>query len=220
MNKINYFKSHVWMRDREYIREFVNLIALNKHGHALDAGSGSGYVSAEIKPKVKKLLQIDHDWAMLDRNNLAKHVDTLKADLSDLWMVGNSTFDYVLSRSVMHRLKQPGKVYQEFVRILKTGGKLIVSVSQIPDEHQQEFRHVMKSRGYRLNLTTKQWRKFFMGDRKMRLVKEGKIFFNLNLNKWGLLKEHKNASQGFKEYFKFKNGIIECNHSYFVLEKI
>lgn len=219
MDKIDYSTSNEWMADAKYINEFVNLVELNKNHYVLDAGCGSGYVAVAVRPKVKDLLQIDHDWAMLSRNNLAKHTETLKADLLNLWMIGDEIFDFIFCRSVMHRLKDPEKAYKEFKRLLKKGGKLVLSVSYTPESLQEEYKKIMGNRGFRLYLTYKEWHDFFVKDKDIKLVKNGKIFFNIDLSHWGLLKEHENASPEFKEYFKLNNGAIECRHAYFVLEK-
>ena len=219
MEKINYDKSHEWMADSRYVEEFISLADLNKSHYVLDAGCGSGYVAAAIRPKVRDLLQIDHDWAMLSRNNLAHHTETLKADLLNLWMLKGSNFDFIFCRSVLHRLREPEKAYMEFKRLLKPGGKLVVSVSYSPDSLKGEYLKIMGNKGFRLYLTYKKWRDFFTKGKDRKLIKDGKIFFKLDLNHWGLLKEHENASKEFREYFKLSNGIIECSHAYFVLEK-
>lgn len=219
MEKIDYSKSHEWMSDMKYIKEFTSLVELNKNQYVLDAGCGSGYVADTIRSKVKDLLQIDHDWAMLSKNNVAKHTETLKADLSNLWMIGDETFDVIFCRSVMHRLKDTEKTYMEFRRILKKGGKLVVSVSYSPKSLEAEYESIMSSRGFRLFLNYQQWHDFFTRNKDMKLIGEGKIFFSLNLNHWGLLKEHENSSKEFKEYFNLRNGIIDCRHAYFIVEK-
>lgn len=87
----------------------------------LDARCGSGYVAAAIRPKVKDLLQIDHDWAILSKNNIANHTETLKAELLNLWMIKDGIFDFIFYRSVLHRLEEPEKAYAEFKRLLKKG---------------------------------------------------------------------------------------------------
>ncbi|MEK6949579.1 MAG: class I SAM-dependent methyltransferase [Nanoarchaeota archaeon] len=220
MTIIDYSKSHKWMSDYAYIKEFTSLITLDKSYHVSDAGCGSGYVAAKIRPKVKELLQIDHDWAMLSKNNLAKHTDTLKASLLNLWMIGDEIFDAIFCRSVMHRLKQPDHAYREFIRILKPNGKLAVSVSPLPDDFQDEYKKIMDNKGFRLYLTAKEWKDLFLRSEKAKVLKEGRIKFNLDLRHWGLLKEHENASGGFRKYFKLSDGIIECQHAYFVIEKI
>lgn len=219
MEKINYDKSHQWMADSKYIDEFVGLVQLSKKDYVLDAGCGSGYVAAAIRPKVKDILQIDHDWAMLSSNNIAKHTETLKADLLNLWMIGNGIFDFIFCRSVLHRLNEPEKAYMEFKRLLKPGGKFVISLSYAPEALRDEYKKIMSNKGFRLYLTYKEWHDLFIKNKGMKLVKNGEIFFKLDLNNWGLLKEHENASREFKEYFKLNNGIIECSHAYFVLEK-
>ena len=219
MEKIDYTNSHDWMRDGKYILEFVNLVELRKSDYVLDAGCGSGYVAAEIRPKVKDILQIDHDWAMLSKNNIAHHTETLKADLLNLWMIKDGIFDFIFCRSVLHRLKEPEKAYGEFKRLLKKGGKLVLSVSFAPEGLKEEYEKIMGNKGFRLYLTYKEWHGLFAKNKDMKLIKEGEILFNLDLKYWGLLKEHENASREFKEYFKLKNGIIACSHAYFILEK-
>lgn len=217
--KIDYSRSHEWMKNKKYINKFINLVNLKTTNYVLDAGCGSGYVSAEIRPKVKDLLQIDHDWAMLSRNNVAKNTETLKADLSNLWMLKDEIFDYIFSRSLFHRLINPQKAYNEFFRLIKPKGKLVVSLSHVPEDLLEEYKKIMSKKGYRLYLTNKQWENFFKYNKKFKIAKKGKIFFELNLNHWGLLKEHENASEKFRKYFKLKKGMIECSHSIFVLEK-
>src|SRR3989338_8583318 len=172
MEKINYDKSHEWMADSKYIDEFVGLAQLSKEDYVLDAGCGSGYVAAEIRPKVKDLLQIDHDWAMLSKNNIAHHTETLKADLLNLWMIKDGIFDFIFCRSVLHRLNDPEKAYSEFTRLLKKGGKLVLSVSFAPEGLKEEYEKIMGNKGFRLYLTNKEWHGLFAKNKDMKLIKE------------------------------------------------
>ncbi|MEK6943380.1 MAG: class I SAM-dependent methyltransferase [Nanoarchaeota archaeon] len=220
MDKIDYSKSDDWMKDRDYIRQFVNLVKLDKNNYVLDAGCGSGYVAEEVRPKVKDVLQIDYDWAMLSKNAMVHHASTLRTSILDLWMIKDSVFDAIFCRSVLHRLENPEKAYSELIRVLKPRGKIVASVSHLPEEVAEEYKKMMSSKGKRSYLTQSEWRSLLLKKNDVKIIKEGKIKFNINLNVWGLLKEHENASESFRKFFKLKNGIIECSHAYFIIEKL
>ena len=220
MEKIDYSKSHNWMKERSYIEEFIGLIPLSKNQYVLDAGCGSGYVAEEIRPKVKEVLQIDYDWAMLSKNAMVHHTSTLKTSILDLWMIKDNLFDAIFCRSVLHRLQEPKLAYKELLRVLKPKGKIVFSISHAPSEVKEEYEKMMSNKGSRLYLTEDQWKEMLSSEKNSKITKQGKIKFSLDLNTWGLLKEHQNSSKKFKEFFKLKDNIIECSHVYFVVEKL
>ncbi|MBL7056534.1 class I SAM-dependent methyltransferase [Candidatus Woesearchaeota archaeon] len=220
MGMIDYTKSHEWMQQDGYIDKFVGLVSLKKESYVLDAGCGSGYVADKIRPQVKDLLQIDHDWTMLSQNNVARHTETLKADLLNLWMIKDGIFDAVFCRSVFHRLREPSKAYQEFKRLLKPGGTLVTTVAHLPDTtFKEEYKEMVDRKGFRLYKTPAEWKEFFLENNDVSIIEEGTIDFDIDLNNWGLLKEHENASDDFKKHFKLENGIIKCQHVFFVIKK-
>ena len=97
----------------------------------LDAGAGEG----RFKPEFQHTRYVGIDLAVGD-------VDW---DYSDLDAVSNlvnmpfaeNTFDLVLCNQVLEHVAEPSLVLEEITRILKPGGKMILSVPQSWHQHQK-----------------------------------------------------------------------------------
>lgn len=101
----------------------------------LDLGCGRGTDTIEVAKKVGKdgkavgLDLTESMVAMATERALAKKVDNIEfvhGDIEDLPFPMN-TFDGVISNCVINHAKDKGKVYREIQRILKPGGRFVVS---------------------------------------------------------------------------------------------
>ena len=97
----------------------------------LDAGCGSGPLFAALRDRGAVVSGIDLSAGMLElaRRRLGADADLRVADLADPLPFPDATFDDVIASLVLHYLKDWGPTLAELRRVLKTGGRLIVSVN-------------------------------------------------------------------------------------------
>jgi ubiquinone/menaquinone biosynthesis C-methylase UbiE len=97
----------------------------------LDAGCGSGPLSASLRDRGAIVTGIDKSAGMLQlaRRRLGDDADLRVAELGSPLPFPDDTFDDVTASLVLHYLKDWGPALAELRRVLKPGGRLIVSVN-------------------------------------------------------------------------------------------
>jgi SAM-dependent methyltransferase len=96
----------------------------------LDAGCGSGPLMAALRDQGAIVTGFDRSAGMLElaRRRLGEDADLQVADLSSPLPFPDGTFDDVIASLVLHYLEDWGPALTELRRVLKPGGRLIVSV--------------------------------------------------------------------------------------------
>lgn len=96
----------------------------------LDAGCGAGPLTAALLERGAVVTGIDSSIAMLTlaRQRLGEDVPLQLVDLRDRLPFGNETFDDVVASLVLHYLHDWQPTLAELRRVLRPGGRLIVSV--------------------------------------------------------------------------------------------
>jgi SAM-dependent methyltransferase len=96
----------------------------------LDAGCGSGPLFAALRDRGAIVSGIDKSAGMLEqaRLRLGDDADLQVADLADPLPFPDDSFDDVVASLVLHYLQDWGPTLAELRRVLRTGGRLIVSV--------------------------------------------------------------------------------------------
>jgi SAM-dependent methyltransferase len=96
----------------------------------LDAGCGSGPVMAALRDRGAIVTGFDKSAGMLDlaRRRLGDDADLQVADLGSPLPFPDGTFDDAIASLVLHYLEDWGPALAELRRVLKPGGRLIVSV--------------------------------------------------------------------------------------------
>jgi SAM-dependent methyltransferase len=97
----------------------------------LDAGCGSGPLSAALRDRGAVVTGIDQSAGMLEqaRRRLGADADLRVTDLADPLPFPDDAFDDVMASLVLHYLRDWEPVLAELRRVLKTGGRLIASVN-------------------------------------------------------------------------------------------
>lgn len=97
----------------------------------LDAGCGSGPLSAALGAKGAVVTGFDSSPAMLElaRQRLGESADLHLADLSRPLPFADDSFDDVVASLVLHYLEDWSAPLAELRRVLKPGGRLILSVN-------------------------------------------------------------------------------------------
>ncbi|KUK83753.1 MAG: arsenite S-adenosylmethyltransferase [Microgenomates bacterium 39_6] len=113
----------------------VAIASLKEGEVVLDLGSGAGFDAFLASPRVGKsgkVIGVDMTDEMLDkaRENAKKgnytNVEFRKGDIEDL-PVDDSSIDAIISNCVINLAPDKEKVFKEAYRVLKTGGRLMVS---------------------------------------------------------------------------------------------
>ncbi|MGW6951453.1 class I SAM-dependent methyltransferase [Streptomyces xanthophaeus] len=96
----------------------------------LDAGCGAGALSAELRDRGAVVTGIDASTGMLAlaRRRLGDDVPLHVVDLRDRLPFDDAAFDDVVASLVLHYLEDWGPTLAELRRVLRPGGRLIVSV--------------------------------------------------------------------------------------------
>jgi len=114
-----------------YARPAVLALAGDVAGRRiLDAGCGSGPLFAALRDRGAVVTGFDKSAGMLElaRRRLGDGADLRVADLGRPLPFPDGTFDDVIASLVLHYLEDWGPALAELRRVLKPGGRLIVSV--------------------------------------------------------------------------------------------
>ncbi len=97
----------------------------------LDAGCGSGPLAAALRDTGAFVTGFDASAAMVDlaRQRLGAHADLHVADLGAPLPFSDAEFDDVVASLVLHYLEDWASPLSELRRVLKPGGRLILSVN-------------------------------------------------------------------------------------------
>ena len=97
------------------------------HGKLLDAPSGPGVISQKLKEAGFDVVAIDINAHLF----CVQGFPCEKADLNFDLPFSNGTFDYILCSNGIEHLENPVHFIRESFRILKEGGKLLISTPNI-----------------------------------------------------------------------------------------
>ncbi|MBI3255355.1 MAG: methyltransferase domain-containing protein [Candidatus Andersenbacteria bacterium] len=100
----------------------------NIKGKLLDAGAGKLSYRHLVKPYC-------HEYKSMDFHPTHPELDYL-ADIQ-LMPVGDASFDTVLSAEVLEHVPDPEKALREMYRVLKPGGKLVMSIPHLMYLHNE-----------------------------------------------------------------------------------
>jgi ubiquinone/menaquinone biosynthesis C-methylase UbiE len=109
-----------------------------------DLGCGTGQVAAALAPFVRQVIAVDRSTDMLQaaRRRLGSlaNVDVRRGELEAL-PIGDAELDAATLLLVLHHVSDPGAALAEAGRVLKPGGRLLIS-DMLPHD-REEYRHQM-----------------------------------------------------------------------------
>jgi ubiquinone/menaquinone biosynthesis C-methylase UbiE len=123
------------MRDKGWIETNLILKEGISSGLALEIGPGPGYLGLEWLKKTKgtrlKGLEISEDMIALARKNateygLSDRVEYYQGDAQKM-PFEDGHFDAVFTNGSMHEWSHPENIFNEIARVIKPGGRYIVS---------------------------------------------------------------------------------------------
>ena len=101
---------------------------------ALDAGCGTGFLSFELAGRGHRVTGVDFAPAMIAeaRRKAAERSLAVRFEEGDAEQLplGPASFDLVISRHVLWTLPHPPEAINEWIRVLRPGGRLVIVDSQ------------------------------------------------------------------------------------------
>ena len=116
-------------------------------GDVLEIGTGNGYGVKLISPEAKCFITIDKNDSPIDISTY-RNVEFNKMKVPPLTGLATNSFDYVLMFQVIEHIRQDFRMLEEIHRVLKPGGKLIIST---PNKKMSLTRNPWHVREYTLN---------------------------------------------------------------------
>ena len=113
------------------------------HGHVLEIGTGMGYGIDVVAPAAERFVTIDKSHAFevtLPANAEFRQMEVPPIGFAD------ASFDYVISFQVIEHIKRDREFIREVHRILRPGGKFIVSTPNAPMSLTRNPWHVREYR--------------------------------------------------------------------------
>ncbi len=96
---------------------------LPAHGHtALDVGARDGYLSLQLAQRFDMVVALDLEKPRIDH----PRIDAVQGDASRL-DYADSSFDAVLCSEVLEHIPDPTRALDEFARLLRPGGRLLLT---------------------------------------------------------------------------------------------
>jgi ubiquinone/menaquinone biosynthesis C-methylase UbiE len=106
---------------------------------AADLGAGTGFISEGLLRSGLQVIAVDQSPAMLEEMKVKFRafdgVDYRVGEAERL-PIADANVDYVFANMYLHHVEQPPKAIQEMARVLKAGGRVVITDL---DEHGFEF---------------------------------------------------------------------------------
>jgi Methylase involved in ubiquinone/menaquinone biosynthesis len=100
-------------------------------GKLLDVGSGT-------MPFRSSVIDLVDEYRSLDIERRVPEVDIV-ADVRDMDSVNSDTFDVLLCSQVLEHISEPDKAIKEMARVLRPGGRLVLTVPFLGRLHEEPF---------------------------------------------------------------------------------
>tara|TARA_B100001540_G_scaffold73282_1_gene66241 strand:- start:297 stop:1073 length:777 start_codon:yes stop_codon:yes gene_type:complete len=97
------------------------------HGTVLEIGSGEGYGMRELIPNLEKYIGIDKYNTSIPPDVKNNNITLFKAEVPPLSDIKDSSIDYVVTFQVIEHIHDDVLFLKEIHRVLKPGGKLILT---------------------------------------------------------------------------------------------
>ncbi|MFA6255295.1 MAG: methyltransferase domain-containing protein [Patescibacteria group bacterium] len=129
-----YFKTYdilnIVIPYQELMEELIKESVVNKGDLVLDAGAGTGNLAVRLKQRGANVVALDNSEEGLRQLRVKdQEIGIIFHDLAKPLSFSDDYFDKIVSNNVIYTLA-PGdrdKVFKEFYRILKPGGKIVIS---------------------------------------------------------------------------------------------
>ena len=97
-------------------------------GTVLEVGSGVGYGIMELAPKADNYIAVDkYDTEISDKLRLENNITFIKTEVPPLKGIKDNSIDFVVTFQVIEHIEDDKMFLQEIYRVLKPGGKMILT---------------------------------------------------------------------------------------------
>ena len=112
----------------------IEQVSLHEQMRVMDFGAGTGLISSQVAPRVKKIVAVDISEAMLNKlvskAELQGKVEIVCQDIIDKPIA--EKFDLIMSAMAMHHVKDTSKLIQRFSEHLRPRG--IIALADLDKE--------------------------------------------------------------------------------------
>ena len=164
---------------QEYLEHMISCVKPQKTDTVLEVAAGTCICGRSLAPCVKNVTCLDMTTAMLavGKAEAAKqrllNMDFVQGDAEKLSFSDNS-FDIVISRLAFHHFPNPKRCFSEMVRVLKTGGKLVVMDMEAAEEtlrNTEDEIETLRDPSHMRNLSKEEFTEMFQDSRLQRCTK-------------------------------------------------
>jgi len=127
----------------EFFSEAVREAAMNKAQvqagkTAADLGAGTGFVTAGLLQRGLRVVCVDHseEMAKILKEKFGNQDFDVRTGEYDSLPIDDASVDYVFANMYLHHVDDPSKAIHEMARILRPGGRLVITDV---DEHNHDF---------------------------------------------------------------------------------
>lgn len=110
--------------------KMLSMISPEPGNMVADLGAGTGFVSEGLKDGPASIIAVDKSGEMLKQMKYkfrgSVNIDYRVGDAGHL-PIKNNVIDYALANMYLHHVDNPPKAIREIYRILKNGGKMIIT---------------------------------------------------------------------------------------------
>jgi ubiquinone/menaquinone biosynthesis C-methylase UbiE len=112
------------------LKRLTDLLKLPTRGRMLDAGGGTGRVSSRLGPLIDEVVVCDLSLFMLKQAKNKGHLLTVQTHVEQL-PFPNESFERIIVVDALHHFCNQRESIQELLRVLKTGGRLVIEEPNI-----------------------------------------------------------------------------------------
>jgi ubiquinone/menaquinone biosynthesis C-methylase UbiE len=139
-----WFRRELSAAERSLLEQLVRLAQIRPDDRVLDVACGTGLVSFVCAPYAREVVGIDISPGMLAKARALRHSREVR---NVHFVLGEAAhmpfkdgeFDVVVCRLAIHHFSQPEREIREMARVLKAGGRLVIS-DTISSEDEREAR--------------------------------------------------------------------------------
>ncbi len=157
-----YYQMHEFVfsdEDRSDHRCILRLLAPKKTDRVLEIGCGFGVLLKKILAKKKIGIEVNDITVERCRKN---GLTVIKADAEKKLLFKNSSFDIIIMNEVISHLEKPEAALKECFRILKNGGKILltapvrsfffhdISPTHVSEMNVRELRSLVEEGGFKI----------------------------------------------------------------------
>lgn len=140
------YNKEVYLKTGQIVADYIN-----DTDTVLECACGTGAISVHIAPKCKKLIATDMSKRMLiEAEKKCKGYDNVVFKTADIMHIKcrDSSFDTVVAGNVIHLLDDPYAALDEFVRVCKPGGLIIIpTYINVSKKSSKAMQEVLKGIG-------------------------------------------------------------------------